>query len=56
MPASEQGYVAILNIQDDQSRFGVLIPVRKMTAPQTTFHLLYDVILKFGKPEIIRYD
>ena len=27
-----------------------------MTAAQTAFHLLYDVILKFGKPEIIRFD
>ena len=27
-----------------------------MTAAQTAFHLPYDVILKFGKPEIIRSD
>jgi hypothetical protein len=27
-----------------------------MTAAQTAFHLLYDVILKFGKPEITRSD
>ena len=26
------------------------------TAAQTAFHLLYDVILKFGKPEIIGSD
>jgi len=45
-----------VNIQDDLSRFGVFIPVQKMTATQTAFHLLYDVILKFGKPEIIRSD
>jgi hypothetical protein len=44
MPASEQGHVAILNIQDDLSRFGVFIPVKKMTAAQAAFHLLYDVI------------
>jgi len=56
MPASEQRHVAILNIQDDLSRFGVFIPVKKMTAAQTPFHLLYDVILKFVKPEIIRSD
>jgi len=37
MPASEQGHVAILNIQDDLSRFGVCIPVKKMTAAQTAF-------------------
>jgi len=54
--ASEQGHVAILNIQDDLSRSGVFFPVKKMTAAQTAFHLLYDVILKFGKSEIIRSD
>ena len=41
MPASIQVHVAILNIQDDLSRFGVLIPVKKMTAAQTAFHILY---------------
>jgi len=41
MPASEQGHVAILNIQGDLSRFGVSIPVKKMTAAQTAFHILY---------------
>jgi len=41
MPASQQGHVAI---------------VKKMAAAQTAFCLLYDVILKFGKPEIIRSD
>jgi len=56
MPASEQGHVAIPNIQDELSRFGVFIPVKKMTAAQTAFHLLHDVILKFGKPKIIRSD
>ena len=56
MPASEQGHVAKLNIQDDSSTFGVFIPFKKMTAAQTVFHLLHDVILKFGKPEIIRSD
>jgi len=56
MPASEQEHLALLNIQDDLSRFGVFIPVKKMTAAQTAFHLLYDVILKFGKEEIIRSD
>jgi hypothetical protein len=25
-----------------------------MTAAQTAFHLLYDVTLKFGAPEVIR--
>ena len=56
MPASEQGHVVILNIQNDLSRFGVFIPVKKMTAAQTVFHLPYDVILKFGKPDLIRSD
>ena len=41
MPVSEQGHVAILNIQGDLSRFGVSIPVKKMTAAQTAFHILY---------------
>jgi hypothetical protein len=45
--------VVILNIRDDPSRFGVFIPVKKMTAAQTAFHLLYNVILKFGKAESI---
>jgi hypothetical protein len=44
MLASEEGHVAILNIRDDLSRFGVFIPVKKMRAAQTAFHLLYDVI------------
>jgi hypothetical protein len=48
--------VAILNIQDDLSRFGVFIPVKKVTAAQTAFHLLYDVILQFGKTAIIPSD
>ena len=56
MPSSEQGHLAILHIQDDLSRFRVFIPLKKMTAAQTAFHLLSDVILKFGKPEIIRSD
>jgi len=46
-------HVVILNIRDDPSRFGVFIPVKKMTAAQTAFHLLYNVILKFGKAESI---
>ena len=54
--AFEQGHVAIRNIQDDLSRFEVFIPVKKMTAAQTAFPLLFDVILKFGKPKIIRSD
>ena len=37
MPASEQEHLALLNIQDDLSRFGVFIPVKKMTAAQTAF-------------------
>jgi hypothetical protein len=32
MPASEQGHVEILDIQDDLSRFGVFLPLKKMTA------------------------
>jgi len=56
MPASEQEHVAILNIQDNLSRFGDFIPVKKMTAAQTAFHLLCDVLLKLGKPEIIPSD
>jgi hypothetical protein len=54
MPVFEQGHVAILNIQDDLCRFVVFN--KMMTAAQAEFHLLYDVILKFGKPEFIRSD
>jgi len=48
MPASEEGHVEILNIQDDSSTFGVFVPVKRMTAAQTAFHLLYHGIA-FGK-------
>lgn len=54
MPVSEQGHVAIIKIQDDLSRFGVLLAVKKITAAQNAFNLLQDVILKFGKRKIIR--
>ena len=48
--------MAILNIQDVLSIFGGLIPVKKMTAAQTAFHLSHDVLLKGRKLEIILFD
>ena len=50
IPLFEQGRVAILNIPN------YCISLQKITAPQNAFHLLYDVVLKFGKPEIISFD
>jgi len=33
-----------------------LFHFEKIPAAQTVFHLLYHVILKFGKPEVVRSD
>ena len=53
---SEQEHEGIFNNQDDLSRFGVWTPVKKTTAAETSFHLLYDGILQFGRSEVIPSD
>jgi hypothetical protein len=45
-----------LNIQDDFSRFGIFIPVSHLTSSTTASHLLFNVMLQYGRPKIIRSD
>jgi len=40
----------------DRSRIGVYVLVKRMATAQTDFHLQFDVVSQFEKPEFIRAD
>ena len=56
LPRTPLGHTGILNIEDDFSRLGILIPVSDLTFSATAYHLLFNVMLRYGKPQIIRSD
>jgi hypothetical protein len=56
LPRSTSGYSYILVVLDLFSKFPLLFPLRKATAPAVAKHLEDDVFLMFGAPSSIRCD
>ena len=48
--------ILIKNLGDDFSRFGIFGPVPDVTAGTTAYHLLFQVMLQFERPNVIRFD
>ena len=53
---SQDGYRYILKMQDDLSKFSLVVPLRTATATDTANALVQNLICKYGYPRLILTD